>query len=76
MGTEALCRRADQILAIPTVVRRLPPPMKKVIENLPNAKKRFWDWSCDSLQHAVQMPHRTCMVEWRRAKGHTPRSRL
>lgn len=31
--------QGDQILAIPTVVRRLPPPMKKVIENLPNAKK-------------------------------------
>ena len=31
--------REDQIVAVPTVVRKLPPPMKKVIGNLSNAEK-------------------------------------
>jgi len=30
--------REDQIVAVPTVVRKLPPPMKKVIGNLSNTE--------------------------------------
>ena len=29
----------DQILAVPTLVRRLPPPMKKIIGDLSNAER-------------------------------------
>lgn len=31
--------RGDQILAVPTLVRRLPPPMKKIIGDLSNADR-------------------------------------
>ncbi len=31
--------RKDQILAIPTLVRRLPPPLKKIIGDLSNSEK-------------------------------------
>jgi circadian clock protein KaiB len=31
--------RDDQILAIPTLVRRLPPPMKKIIGDLSNSER-------------------------------------
>ena len=31
--------RGDQILAIPTLVRRLPPPLKKIIGDLSNTEK-------------------------------------
>ena len=31
--------REDQIVAVPTVVRKLPPPMKKVIGNLSNTER-------------------------------------
>lgn len=31
--------KGDQILAIPTLVRRLPPPMKKIIGDLSNTEK-------------------------------------
>ncbi len=31
--------RGDQILAIPTLVRRLPPPMKKIIGDLSNTER-------------------------------------
>lgn len=31
--------RGDQILAIPTLVRRLPPPMRKIIGDLSNAER-------------------------------------
>ena len=31
--------RADQILAIPTLVRRLPPPMRKIIGDLSNTER-------------------------------------
>jgi len=31
--------REDQIVAVPTVVRKLPPPMKKVIGNLSNIER-------------------------------------
>ncbi len=31
--------RGDQILAIPTLVRRLPPPMKKIIGDLSNEER-------------------------------------
>jgi circadian clock protein KaiB len=31
--------QGDQILAVPTVVRRLPPPMRKLIGNLSNAER-------------------------------------
>ena len=31
--------RGDQILAVPTLVRRLPPPMKKIIGDLSNAER-------------------------------------
>lgn len=31
--------RGDQILAIPTLVRRLPPPVKKIIGDLSNAER-------------------------------------
>jgi circadian clock protein KaiB len=31
--------REDQIVAVPTVVRKLPPPMKKVIGNLSNSER-------------------------------------
>lgn len=31
--------RSDQILAIPTLVRRLPPPLVKIIGDLSNAEK-------------------------------------
>lgn len=31
--------RGDQILAIPTLVRKLPPPMKKIIGDLSNAER-------------------------------------
>jgi circadian clock protein KaiB len=30
--------RGDQILAVPTLVRRLPPPMKKIIGDLSNSE--------------------------------------
>jgi circadian clock protein KaiB len=31
--------KADQVVAIPTLVRRLPPPMKKIIGDLSNREK-------------------------------------
>lgn len=31
--------RSDQILAIPTLVRKLPPPMKKIIGDLSNTER-------------------------------------
>jgi circadian clock protein KaiB len=31
--------RGDQIIAIPTLVRRLPPPVKKIIGNLSKAER-------------------------------------
>ena len=31
--------KGDQILAVPTLVRRLPPPMKKIIGDLSNVEK-------------------------------------
>lgn len=31
--------RGDQILAVPTLVRRLPPPMKKIIGDLSNSER-------------------------------------
>ena len=31
--------RGDQILAVPTLVRRLPPPMKKIIGDLSNTER-------------------------------------
>jgi circadian clock protein KaiB len=31
--------RGDQILAVPTLVRRLPPPMRKIIGDLSNREK-------------------------------------
>ncbi len=31
--------RGDQILAIPTLVRKLPPPMKKIIGDLSNEER-------------------------------------
>ena len=31
--------RGDQIVALPTLVRRLPPPMKKIIGDLSNAER-------------------------------------
>lgn len=31
--------RGDQILAVPTLVRRLPPPVKKIIGDLSNAER-------------------------------------
>jgi len=31
--------KGDQILAIPTLVRQLPPPLKKIIGNLSNTEK-------------------------------------
>jgi circadian clock protein KaiB len=31
--------KGDQILAIPTLVRQLPPPLKKIIGDLSNAQK-------------------------------------
>ncbi len=31
--------RGDQILAVPTLVRRLPPPVKKIIGDLSNTEK-------------------------------------
>jgi circadian clock protein KaiB len=31
--------RGDQILALPTLVRRLPPPLKRIIGDLSNAER-------------------------------------
>ncbi len=31
--------KGDQILAVPTLVRRLPPPLKKIIGDLSNAER-------------------------------------
>lgn len=31
--------KGDQILAVPTLVRRLPPPLKKIIGNLSNTER-------------------------------------
>lgn len=31
--------KGDQILAVPTLVRKLPPPLKKIIGNLSNTEK-------------------------------------
>ena len=36
--------KGDQILALPTLVRRLPEPIKKIIGDLSNAC--WWDWIC------------------------------
>lgn len=33
--------KGDQIIAIPTLVRRLPPPVKKIIGNLSKAERVF-----------------------------------
>lgn len=33
------CGRSDQILAIPTLIRRLPPPLIKIIGDLSNTEK-------------------------------------
>ena len=36
--------RSDQILAIPTLVRRLPEPMRKIIGDLSNSERCWWGW--------------------------------
>ena len=34
----------DQIVAVPTLVRRLPPPLKKIIGDLSIRNGYWWDW--------------------------------
>src|SRR6185503_15688136 len=38
--------RGDQILALPTLVRRLPAPMKKIIGDLSNTERVLVGWIC------------------------------
>jgi hypothetical protein len=38
--------RGDQIIAIPTLVRKLPEPMKKLLEIFPTLIGRWLDWIC------------------------------
>lgn len=43
--------KADQILAIPTLVRRIPEPMKRVIGDLSNAERALIALDLDELPH-------------------------
>ena len=38
--------KGDQILAIPTLVRKLPEPVKKIIGDLSNTEGCWWAWIC------------------------------
>ncbi len=38
--------KGDQIVAIPTLVRKLPEPIRKVIGDLSNVERTWWGCSC------------------------------
>ncbi len=35
-----------QIIAVPTLIRKLPTPVKKIIGNLSTPRKSSWGWTC------------------------------
>jgi circadian clock protein KaiB len=44
--------KGDQILAIPTLVRKLPEPVRKIIGACPTPRRCWWGWIC-GLDHSL-----------------------